>query len=99
MEGNTHRNGTRTGYRYAAAIAVALLTIQFPAGTHTRQARRPVSNPPSPRAHAQLSRQYGNLPLAFEPNMGQTGARVRYLVRGGGMTVFFTDTETAMVLS
>jgi hypothetical protein len=43
--------------------------------------------------------EYGNLPLAFEPNVGQTDARVRFLARGGGMTAFFTDTETTMVLS
>ena len=41
---------------------------------------------------------YGKLPLAFEPNLGQTDAHVRFLARGGGMTAFFTDTETAMVL-
>ncbi len=46
-----------------------------------------------------MSRDYGKLPLAFEPNVGQTDARVRFLSRGGGMTTFFTDTETVMVLS
>jgi uncharacterized protein (TIGR03437 family) len=50
-------------------------------------------------AHAGLSRAYGNLPLAFEPNVGQTDPQVRFLARGGGMTAFFTDTETTMVLS
>jgi hypothetical protein len=50
-------------------------------------------------AHANLSRDYGNLPLAFEPNVGQTDPQVRFLARGGGMTAFFTDTETTMVLS
>jgi hypothetical protein len=42
---------------------------------------------------------YGNLPLAFEPNVGQTDERVRFLARGRGMTAFFSDTETAIVLS
>jgi hypothetical protein len=31
--------------------------------------------------------------------MGQAAARVLYLARGDAMTAFFTDTETAMVLS
>jgi hypothetical protein len=31
--------------------------------------------------------------------MGQADARVLYLARGDAMTAFFTDTETAMVLS
>jgi hypothetical protein len=47
----------------------------------------------------QPSHGYGNLPLAFEPNVGQTDARVRFLARGGGMTAFFADTETVMVLT
>ena len=41
---------------------------------------------------------YGKLPLAFEPNLGQSDPQVRFLARGGGMTAFFTDTETVMVL-
>src|ERR1035441_2813458 len=49
-------------------------------------------------SEAKLGREYGNLPLAFEPNLGQTDARVRFLARGGGMTAFFTDAETVMVL-
>ncbi len=31
------------------------------------------------------------LPLAFEPNQGQTDARVRYVSRGPGFTAFLTD--------
>jgi beta-glucanase (GH16 family) len=77
----------------------AVLTIQSNAGTDTTATRRPVESPPSQPAHVNLSRGYGNLPLAFEPNRGQTDARVRFLARGGGMMAFFTDTETVMVLS
>ncbi|HXN45631.1 MAG TPA: hypothetical protein VN893_03265, partial [Bryobacteraceae bacterium] len=50
---------------------------------------------PAPRVAAN----YGKLPLAFEPNVGQTDGQVRFVSRGGGMTAFFTDTETVMVLS
>ena len=41
---------------------------------------------------------YGSLPSAFEPNIGQTAPEVRFLTRGRGMTTFFTDTEAVMVL-
>jgi hypothetical protein len=41
----------------------------------------------------------GSLPLVFEPNLGQTDARVRFLTRAGGMTAFLTDHESVMVLS
>ena len=38
-----------------------------------------------------------NLPLQFEPNLGQTDVRVRYLARGPGYTLFLT--RDAAVLS
>jgi len=84
---------------FLGAIVFAVLAIQSPAGIASRQTRRPAERPLNQPARAKLSRDYGNLPLAFEPNVGQTDARVRFLARGGGMTTFFTDTETIMVLS
>ena len=92
-------NAASTCYRFLAATVFAVLTIQSPAGTHTTPARRPAESPLSQPTGAKLSRDYGNLPLAFEPNLGQTDSRVRFLARGAGMTAFFTDTETVMVLS
>src|SRR5947199_9718761 len=41
---------------------------------------------------------YGGVPLAFEPNLGQTNERVRFLVRTPAATVFFSDTEAVLVL-
>ena len=49
-------------------------------------------------APIRLDANYGKLPLAFEPNTGQTAPEVRFLTRGRGMTTFFTDTEAVMVL-
>jgi hypothetical protein len=39
------------------------------------------------------------LPMRFEENVGQTDARVRYLARGRGYTVFVTETETMLALA
>ena len=36
---------------------------------------------------------YGNLPIAFEPNQGQTDPQVKYLARGQGYTLFLTSGE------
>ena len=36
---------------------------------------------------------YGKLPLAFEPNVGQTDRRVTFLARGSGFELFLTQTE------
>jgi uncharacterized protein (TIGR03437 family) len=46
-----------------------------------------------------LERDYGNLPLAFEPNVGQADPEVHFLMRNGNATVFFADTEAMMVFS
>jgi hypothetical protein len=40
----------------------------------------------------------GDLPVAFEPNVGQTDSQVRFLARTPGTVVFFTDSEAVMVL-
>src|SRR5690242_19190166 len=36
---------------------------------------------------------YGKLPLSFEPNQGQTDARVKFLARASGYTLFVTSDE------
>jgi YVTN family beta-propeller protein len=41
---------------------------------------------------------YARLPLAFEPNLGQTDPQVRFLSRGTGYTVFLTPTEAVLAL-
>src|SRR5215475_5364619 len=38
-----------------------------------------------------------NLPLSFEPNLGQTDPRVKFLARTPGMTLFLTPTETVFL--
>jgi uncharacterized protein (TIGR03437 family) len=37
-----------------------------------------------------IAASYGNLPLSFEPNQGQTDAQVRFVARGAGYTVFLS---------
>lgn len=45
-----------------------------------------------------LTKSYGNLPLSFEPNFGQTDNRVKYLSRGNGYEMFLTPTEALFEL-
>jgi hypothetical protein len=42
---------------------------------------------------------YGQLPLYFEANQGQTDRRVTFLSRGSNHTLFLTPTEAVLVLS
>ena len=49
----------------------------------------PGTGSPVAMAHkAQAMEQYGQLPLYFEPNVGQTDAHVQFLARTGGSTAF-----------
>ena len=41
---------------------------------------------------------YGELPLSFEPNLGQTDAPVKFLSRGSGYTLFLTPSEAVLAL-
>src|ERR1700722_8198887 len=41
---------------------------------------------------------YGQLPLAFEPNQGQSDPRVKFLCRGAGYSLFLTETESVLGL-
>jgi uncharacterized repeat protein (TIGR01451 family) len=41
---------------------------------------------------------YGQLPLSFEANQGQTDGRVRFLARGEGYTLFLTSQEAVLAL-
>ena len=46
-----------------------------------------------------MARAYGQLPLRFEPNLGQSDAQVRFLARGSGYSLFLTPTEAVLALS
>jgi hypothetical protein len=47
---------------------------------------------------ARVADDFGQLPLSFEPNGGQTDARVKYLARGRGYTLFLTSGEAILAL-
>jgi hypothetical protein len=41
---------------------------------------------------------YGKLPVSFEPNLGQSDRRVKFLSRGPGYALFLTPTEAVLTL-
>ncbi len=53
---------------------------------------------PDAQTQTRVAEAYGNLPLLFEPNQGQTDTQVKFLARGGGYTLFLTDSEAVLVL-
>jgi hypothetical protein len=46
----------------------------------------------------QVLEAYGQLPLTFEPNRGQTDSQVLFLARSQGATLFLTPTEAVLTL-
>jgi hypothetical protein len=53
---------------------------------------------PSQAQRAQALRTYGNLPLGFEANEGESDSRIRFLSRGGGYLLFLTPNEAVLTL-
>jgi hypothetical protein len=51
-----------------------------------------------PGKKVDVSGTYGTLPLSFEVNQGQTDARVKFLSRGRGYSLFLTTTEAVLSL-
>ena len=62
-----------------------------------------VSNSSLPRETQEQTRSrievgYGNLPLSFEPNRGQTDAQVKFLSRAGNGTLWLTADEAVLAI-
>ena len=54
---------------------------------------------PNAVTQAQVSAAYGQLPLSFEANQGQTDTQVNFLSRGSGYTLFLTPSEAVLSLA
>jgi hypothetical protein len=68
------------------AVAVA-------AGRHSANSIRPL-----PHSPATLAKNYGQLPLRFQANVGQTDPRVQFLSAGNGSMLFLSSTEAVFRL-
>lgn len=80
-------------------LTLALKSQNLRAGGTPALARDVLSQAHSNRLSASRVAGYLDaLPLAFEPNQGQSSDGVKYIARGAGYTVFFTPSETVLVL-
>ncbi|MFI5455817.1 MAG: SBBP repeat-containing protein [Isosphaerales bacterium] len=73
------------------ALEDRLCLSSLPVGTST--------TPADAASQARLSAAYGQLPLSFEANQGQTDSQVNFLSRGNGYSLFLTPTEAVLSLS
>ena len=72
------------------ALEDRLCLSSLPAGTST--------TPADAATQARLTAAYGQLPLSFEANQGQTDSRVNFLSRGAGYSLFLTPTKAVLSL-
>ena len=57
------------------------------------------ASPADAKAQARILDSYGKLPLNFEANRGQADARVKFLSRTGGYSLFLTGDEAILALN
>src|SRR6266513_5054404 len=50
------------------------------------------------RGTAEIARSYGNLPLSFEPNLGQADVRAQFIARRPSQTLFLAPSEAVVAL-
>ena len=110
MRLNCHMSGTvwprsRILLLFVALVSVATVTLggfRHSAGkslvSGSEVASAPFFSPISASDHHGLGTVYSHLPLAFEPNQGQSDPRVKFLARGGAYGLFLTANEAVLVL-
>ncbi len=98
-------------FAFATAVVLCLLSAGFyffrapsePAKqTETSAIKaeaQPAANAPeSPADKTKIAEAYGNLPINFEPNLGQTDGQVKFVARGQNYSLFLTDTAAVLSL-
>ncbi|HSS95914.1 MAG TPA: SBBP repeat-containing protein [Terriglobales bacterium] len=80
------------------ALTLSLLSPK-PATGNLAQATSPVSPLLQHSNPGQTRVAYGQLPMAFEPNMGQTDSRVKFMARGSKYGLFLTGHEAVLSLA
>ena len=88
-------------FRIIFVIALVLLASSIAANLSVAPIAKPSGAAPSTRPQGNLSliRAYDKIPLRFERNDGQSDARVKFLSRGSGYTLFLTPDESVFVLT
>jgi hypothetical protein len=80
------------GFSTIAAASPAYLTLPESSSSAASHAQ------PAKIKAPQFKKAYGQLPLSFAPNRGQTNSQVKFLSRGAGYQLFLTATEAVLAL-
>lgn len=81
------------GRSITLAVLASLLYI-----TGLARVATAMTSPADDAARARISSSYGDLPLSFELNRGQTDNQVRYLARGQGYSLFLAPRQAVLSL-
>ncbi len=84
------KSRSRRPHLHVEALEDRLCLSALPVGASTTV--------PDAATQAHLSAAYGQLPLSFEVNKGQTNPRVNFLTQGAGYTAFLTPTSAVTEL-
>jgi hypothetical protein len=87
----------------AKRLAAVALALTFAAASATSSATSPSeafrqSPLPDPAVEREIRQMFGQLPLSFEVNQGQTDPRVKFFSRGSGYSLFLTSAEAVLAL-
>ena len=94
---------TKFGILRILTLSIAVFTILMALAAPAQQAIKSQPSGQSPAAPVQADQarildSYGKLPLSFEANQGQTDARVKFLSRTSGYSLFLTEDEAVLTL-
>ena len=81
--------------RGRSAVLLVLLALGGVCLLRHDLAQSPASRPVQSRL-ARIQAEFSALPLAFEPNQGQTDSRVKFLAHAGGYGLFLTQNEAVL---
>ncbi len=103
-----NRRGLGTGLLWSRILPAALLLVvagatalslgSHPNGEAIGLIAQPGFGIPGSPERPTVAKRYGSLPLMFEPNLGQTDPRVRFVARGSGYGLFLTDHDAVLSL-
>ena len=81
----------------AGALALRL-DITAPRQAASHEIAAPFASLPTAAAAKQARAHFGQLPMVFEPNQGQTDSQVKFLVHGSNYGLFLTANEAVLAL-
>jgi hypothetical protein len=91
--GGAGRSGRDSTTGLVACLIAASLAVAAPASAPVL-----AGQPTGPAGSVGPAVGYGNLPMSFEANEGQTDEHVRFLARGAGYSLFLTASEAVLSL-